>query len=134
MTRASCLCGGVTINAKLQPNTASHCHCQMCRKHHGAAFGSYVSVARAELQFEQGEDLLVTYRSSDTASRVFCRRCGSTLLFVTHQRPERVDLALGVLDEEPDSLPVEHIFYADRPNWSGPYDDGLPKYDGDSDL
>ena len=134
MTRASCLCGGVQINAKLQPNTASHCHCSMCRKQHGAAFGSYINVAVDDLHYEQGEELLVSYRSSDIASRVFCGRCGSTLLFVDHERPEILGLALGVLDEEPGSAPVQHIFYSDRPAWSGPYDDGLPKYDGDTGL
>lgn len=132
MTRGSCLCGGVRLTAQLQADSASHCHCSMCRKQHGAAFASYANVALADLVFEQGEDLLVSYRSSDTASRVFCGRCGSSLLFVEHSHPDVVGLALGVLDEEPDTRPSEHIFYADRPAWSGPYDDGLPKYDGDS--
>ncbi|WP_108125251.1 GFA family protein [Saccharospirillum mangrovi] len=133
-SRASCLCGGVKIRAVLQPNTASHCHCSMCRKQHGAAFGSYINVKVDDLVYEQGEDLVQMYRSSDIASRAFCRVCGSTLLFIDHERPGIVGLALGILDDEPDTRPVEHIFYADRPSWSGPYDDGLPKYDGDTGL
>lgn len=132
MNRASCLCGGVRIRARLQPHTASHCHCSMCRKQHGAAFGSYANVAREELLFDQGEELLVTYRSSDIAERVFCGRCGSTLLYVSLDHAELPALALGVLDDAPETLPEAHIFYADRPAWSGPYDDGLPKYDGEN--
>ena len=39
--QGSCLCGGVRYETTAPLQGASHCHCSMCRKAHGAAFGSY---------------------------------------------------------------------------------------------
>jgi hypothetical protein len=40
-TEGACLCGKVRY-AMAGPFTAmSHCHCSMCRKHHGSAFATF---------------------------------------------------------------------------------------------
>lgn len=129
MNHASCLCGGVRLSFEYKPKSVSHCHCSMCRKFHGAAFGTYGSVARSGLVVEKGEELMSEYQSSDIASRTFCKVCGSSLFFQFKATPDVIDVALGLLDDDAETLPRSHIFYADRPNWSGPYDDGLPKFD-----
>ena len=46
MNRGSCLCGSVRYEVRGLLEPASHCHCSMCRKAHGAAFGSYARVQR----------------------------------------------------------------------------------------
>jgi len=40
MIRASCLCGDVAWGSEGPLDLITHCHCSMCRKAHGAAFGS----------------------------------------------------------------------------------------------
>ncbi|MGH8286041.1 MAG: GFA family protein, partial [Steroidobacteraceae bacterium] len=46
MIRGSCLCGGVRFEIDGPVGRASHCHCSMCRKAHGAAFGTDGRVER----------------------------------------------------------------------------------------
>lgn len=129
MKHASCLCGGIKIKFTELRQSVNHCHCSMCRKFHGAAFATYGTVERSDLVIEAGENLLTEYESSETATRTFCRTCGSSLFFQHQATPDAVDIALGVMDDEPDIKPGSHIFYQDRPEWSGPYEDGLPKFD-----
>ena len=40
--RGGCLCGKVRYQIKGRLFDASHCHCSMCRRQHGAAFATYV--------------------------------------------------------------------------------------------
>lgn len=39
----SCLCGAVRYQVDGPPKRVAHCHCTLCQKHHGAAFGSYAA-------------------------------------------------------------------------------------------
>jgi hypothetical protein len=79
MIRGSCLCGDVRFEIVWRPQSGSHCHCSMCRKAHGAAFGTYAAAKAAEFRFVSGEDRITRYRSSAEVVRAFCARCGSTL-------------------------------------------------------
>jgi hypothetical protein len=54
-----------------------HCHCSMCRKHHGTSFATFVMAPLAGFRFIAGEDAIATYRSSEHGVRSFCRHCGS---------------------------------------------------------
>ena len=38
--KASCLCGSVTWEITTEPFQAFNCHCKLCRKAHGSAFGT----------------------------------------------------------------------------------------------
>ena len=117
MIRASCLCGDVRfeINGKL--TGASHCHCSMCRKAHGAAFGTYGAVNAADFRIVSGADRITPYRSSADVVRTFCARCGSTLQWLRESKPEIVDVAFGILDEDPGVRPERHIYVGSRAPW-----------------
>ena len=39
----SCLCGAVRFTQRGPFTHMTHCHCSICRKHHGAAFATYVA-------------------------------------------------------------------------------------------
>jgi len=45
--RGTCLCGDVAFEADAPFEFMGHCHCSMCRKHHGAAFSSALACTRA---------------------------------------------------------------------------------------
>src|SRR5207249_9012133 len=51
----SCCCGRVRFRVTGPFGTFSHCHCTDCRKSHGAAFASYIGIARARFTFLEGE-------------------------------------------------------------------------------
>jgi hypothetical protein len=127
MIRGSCLCGGVRFEILGKPGRSSHCHCSMCRKAHGAAFGTYAAVRNEDFKLLSGAALIARYPSSPGVVRTFCSRCGSTLQFISDKRPDIVDVALGVLDDDPGIRVPHHIFVASKAPWTE-IADGLPQY------
>ena len=76
--QGSCLCGAVTyrVSGPLRPVVA--CHCVQCRK----TSGNFVTATQAlASDTEIFGDVLVWFRSSETAERGFCGRCGSNLFW-----------------------------------------------------
>ena len=96
----SCLCGGVTYEIRGGVGNLSHCHCQMCRKAHGAAFGTYAPVGWDAFEITAGEALITSYGSSADVRRTFCQVCGSNLQFIRENR-RGFGLAVATLDEDP---------------------------------
>jgi len=127
MIRGSCLCKRVRFEIRGTPGRSSHCHCSMCRKAHGAAFGSYAAVRVEDLKMVSGEELIMRYRSSPGVERTFCARCGSTLQFISEKMPGIIDVALGTLDDDPGIRVPHHIFVASKAPWFE-ITDGLPQY------
>ena len=127
MVRGSCLCGSVRYEVLGKLPRIVHCHCRMCRKAHGAAFGSYSEVRAEDFRIVSGEDDIEAYESSAGVRRTFCRKCGSTLQFLTAKRPAMVDLAVGTLDDDPGVKPAHHIFVGSKAPWFD-ITDGLPQY------
>lgn len=58
----SCLCGAVSFRLLSEPKAATHCHCRMCQKQHGAAFATYASVPKSDLEYLSGQALLTAYK------------------------------------------------------------------------
>lgn len=116
MIRGSCLCQGVRFEIRGDMSRASHCHCAMCRKAHGAAFGTYARARREDFHWIAGEELVGRYRSSPQVTRTFCVRCGATLQWV-HDRAPYLGIALGVLDDDPGVRPELHIYAASKAPW-----------------
>ena len=93
-----------------------HCHCSMCRKIHGAAFGTYAAVAWKEFRFTCGETVVASYRSTSAVTRTFCSKCGSTLQFIRDGRGS-FSLAVGTLDSDPGRRATRQIWTKDKAPW-----------------
>lgn len=112
----SCLCGSVSFSVTGFSKQAANCHCSMCRKFHGAAFGTLVSVSG--LVWIAGEDYLSEYTADNGSTRTFCQRCGSSLGF----RPKgvavkEIELAIAAFDSDiPVKLDAE-IYTSNKANW-----------------
>jgi hypothetical protein len=78
----SCLCGSVRYDIDGPFEVMSHCHCSMCRRHHGGAFATFVSVPPSGFRWVAGEDEISTYQSSNYGKRTFCAKCGSVMPIV----------------------------------------------------
>jgi hypothetical protein len=127
MIRGSCLCGDVRFEIDGPLTGASNCHCSMCRKAHGAAFGTYALAKAAGFRVISGADRIARYRSSPGVVRTFCARCGSTLQWLRDSKPDIVDIALGVIDGDPGVRPSSHIFVASKAPWHD-ITDSLPQH------
>jgi hypothetical protein len=127
MIRGSCLCGDVRLEISGAVSGGSHCHCSMCRKAHGAAFGTYALANAADFRIVSGADRITRHASSPGVSRTFCSRCGSTLQWLIETKPDIVEIALGVLDDDPGVRPARHIFVGSKAPWHEITDD-LPQH------
>ena len=126
MLHGSCLCGDVAWEAASPPQFMSHCHCSMCRKMHGTAFGTYVGTAAEGFRWTRGDGGITRFVSSPGGGRRFCSRCGSPL--PVGPAEGNMFLPAGGLDDDPGVRPMVHIFVASKAPW---YDlaDSLPRFD-----
>lgn len=126
MVKGSCLCGGVRFELDGELGPMAHCHCSICRKHHGAAFGTFLGVDSANFRWVAGEDLVASYESSPGSHRGFCRNCGSCLPIV-NPTAAKLFVPAGALDDDPGQRPGAHIFVGSRASWDEIQDD-LPQF------
>jgi hypothetical protein len=127
MTDGRCLCGTVRYQADGPWQTLLHCHCSMCRKHHGGSFATFASTALSGFSYLSGQDAVASYASSPSGQRSFCTVCGA----VAPVRLDAMGLALcpaGNLDGDLGIKPQGHMFAASRAPWTT-LDDGLPRWD-----
>lgn len=115
--RGSCLCGGVRYEVSAPVEMVSHCHCSMCRKAHGAAFGTYAGVRSEAHVVTAGAELMREYRSSGHVTRVFCSVCGSPLLWRSEGMDGWVAFPLATLDTPLVPARQKHIHVESRALW-----------------
>jgi hypothetical protein len=124
----SCLCGAVAYEVDAPAGPIVHCHCQTCRKAHGAAFSSISAVPRDKFRWTRGSELLSSFESSPGKLRHFCSRCGSHIVGERVGQPT-VMLKLGCLDSPLADRAKAHIWRSDGASWYDPKDQTpeLPK-------
>jgi hypothetical protein len=126
--RGACLCGAVTFAVAPPYRWFAHCHCSMCRKHHGSLFGTSLGIPRAAFRWLAGEDAIVPTRATAAFERPFCGHCGSTVPALSHD--ERYWHApAGLLAGDVGARPRTHIFTASRSPLVE-LDDALTRHEG----
>ncbi len=76
-----CLCGKVTWAFSGEPFALYNCHCRMCQKIHGAAFGTYSFIHDNQFRWTSSTDTVTHYVSSNRLTRSSCSVCGSVVPF-----------------------------------------------------
>jgi hypothetical protein len=127
VAKGSCLCGSVQYELDGPFEVMSHCHCSMCRKHHGAAFATFVTVPLSSFRWVAGEDVLSTYQSSAYGKRTFCSKCGSVMPVVEADTGIAFCPA-GNLDGELGIQPQSHRFVGSKASWHT-ITDTLPQHE-----
>ena len=116
MVHGSCLCGQVRFELTGPAQFINHCHCSMCRKVHGAAYGSFLHADGKYFHWVSGESSIHNYQSSPKNFRAFCRVCGSKVP-VLEDEGTHVIIPAGALDDDPGVRPVVHIHTASKASW-----------------
>lgn len=124
-----CLCGAVRFRIEGEPKWVGTCHCSRCRRAHGAGAVAWVGVETPRFAITQGVDVLSRFASSEQATRSFCSRCGSPMLFESTRWPGEMHVALGLVDPGHGLKPAVNAFFDDRAPWVH-VDDGLPRRGG----
>ena len=123
MTHAGgCLCGGVRYQIRGALRGILACHCSQCRRTSGH-YAAMTSAPSANIELTSSATL-VWYRSSDTAERGFCNRCGGNLFWKQRGR-DAISITAGTLDTPTGLAIEEHIFVADKSDYYT-IADGLP--------
>lgn len=127
--KGGCLCGQVRFETDRQPQMIRHCHCEMCRKFSGSAFGTGLMFRADEVHWT---GKMQNYESSPGILRVFCSTCGSSLAFRATATPQKDCVLLGAVDD-PSLIQVDgnldHMFGTRELHWIR-IDDGLPREEG----
>lgn len=122
--KGSCLCGAVTFAVEGFSEQAANCHCTMCRKFHGAAYGTLVGVSG--LKWISGKVYLKEFIARNGTVRTFCSECGSSLGFrVKGAFLKDIELAISTFDSDIPVVIDAHIFTDDKANWCNLQDDLL---------
>jgi hypothetical protein len=125
MNTGRCLCGEVRYEVAGPVDHMVHCHCTMCRKHHGSPFVTWAVAPAQGFRYTAGQDRVARYESSPGAHRAFCRTCGSVLPEITPGGGHVVAPA-GNLDGDLPA-PQFHMFVRSKAPWHEIADD-LPQH------
>lgn len=118
--QGGCLCGAVRYEVRGPMRGVVNCHCDMCRRLHGA-FGAFTKVENSALSLVS-ESGLVWFASSGQARRGFCRTCGANL-FWQPSRAQTTSIAAGTLDPPSGLVTIGHIFTAEKGDFYSIADD-----------
>jgi hypothetical protein len=123
-----CLCGAVryAIEGEIGPPVA--CHCQYCRRAHGAPFSVVGLVRSADFRFTSGEEAVKVYETPGGGARSFCSLCGTRIANHPRKFPASLSVVLGTLADELERPPVLHINVESKARWFE-IPDGAPRFD-----
>jgi hypothetical protein len=127
MTEGRCLCGALRYQIDGPFVDMLHCHCSMCRKHHGTPFATWAAAPIAGFRWLSDTSSLATYRSSERGHREFCRICGSVAPMV-EESFGMVIAPAGNLEGDPGIRPTRHMFVGSKAGWYEITDD-LPQHE-----
>lgn len=108
-----CLCGKVTITAKMASNDVGACHCKMCRRWGGGPFLEIDCGANVDID---GEDNVSVFDSSDWAERGFCRKCGTHLFYRLKGTGQHM-IPVGLFEDDPRLEFKGQVFIDERPGY-----------------
>jgi hypothetical protein len=116
-----------TLEGELPP--LINCHCQFCRRAHGAAFVTLAPLPAAALRVTAGADAVREFRTPGVGTRSFCERCGTRLWNRAESMPAFLTLAVASLEEsdQPAREAALHINVESKARW---YEirDGVPQH------
>lgn len=124
--RGSCLCGGVGFEAALPSRWVAHCHCTRCRRAHGSAFVTWVSVEEGASRIDDPRGLVRWYEAPEGGQRGFCSNCGSPMFFKGDAWPGELHIARALFTDPIDREPQVHAYHDTHVNWVTLGDD-LPR-------
>ncbi|MBO0663796.1 GFA family protein [Jiella sp. MQZ9-1] len=111
--QAKCLCGGVRIDADVEPQAIGVCHCDICRRWASAPF---MALKASDTVVLSGTDSLGIYESSAWGERGFCNRCGTSLFWRSKDAGHYAISAMA-FDDLGDAAMSDQIFIDSKPAW-----------------
>lgn len=127
MIKGRCHCSKVKYEITPPTDFCSHCHCESCRRIHGAAFVTWTSVPDSQLNISVGKEFLKTYESSPEVVWLSCSFCSSSLFQKTPSKPGITYITAASLIDKLDREADSHVSYEEHVSWVKINDD-LPQH------
>jgi ubiquinone/menaquinone biosynthesis C-methylase UbiE len=113
----SCACGSVRWTSTTAPEAVFNCCCEPCRKTSGGAYLPLLGFPRWSVSFSPRLSELASVGLTSNARRTFCAKCGSTLTFQHYRSLDRIEVALGSVDEQSLDRPLKEILSGAETSW-----------------
>lgn len=115
-----CLCGAIRYRTIGEPKRVGVCHCTLCKRRTGSAFG--VGAYFDEVSFQVTTGALKTYEyRSDESNRwikmEFCPQCGTSVTWTGEVVPGIRGIAVGTFDDPNWVKPQSHGFTRSALHW-----------------
>lgn len=114
--KGGCLCGSIRYTVTGRASFPHFCSCHMCQRWSGAPVVAWVDFPLSSLTWDGPGGAPTLYRSSETAQRGFCSRCGGTL-FALDDGSDKICITISTLDDPNSLLPRSHSFPESAPTW-----------------
>ena len=125
-----CQCGAVRYRLDGKLYTLAVCHCTMCQRQSGSAFGMSLAISRNAFQLLSGT--LKSFNATCDSGRIkecaFCPECGVRI----YNRTEgRMSIKAGTLDDTSWLEPDAHFWTRSKQAWT-PIPAGVPNFVDDN--
>ena len=97
-----CLCGSVRFRVVGEPSWVGVCHCKLCQRRTGSAFGISVIYEDAQVEAIDGALREFKYNSDESGGWLktqCCEKCGSTVTWTAELVPGERSFAGGAFDD-----------------------------------
>lgn len=114
-----CECGAVRYRITCEATVVYACHCTVCQKQSGSAFGMAMRVPVKHFHLTKGElkTFVRTAESGQTFTNSFCQDCGTRIHHSPDKSPAQVSLKPGTLDDTAALQPTHHVFVRSAQKW-----------------
>ncbi len=115
-----CLCGKVRYRVVGTPRGTGVCHCTICKRRTGSAFGVNAYFDEASVQVTSGALKTYEYRSDESNRWIrneFCPNCGITVTYTVEFAPGARGIPLGTFDDPNWLKPSNHVYTRSALDW-----------------
>lgn len=125
----ACHCGFITIEAEVDPEKVTVCHCTDCQSGTGSAFRVSIPAPGNTVKISGQPTLYVkTAESGNQRAQAFCPKCGSPIYSTTpgDGPKDYYMLRVGILRQRDQLVPRQQIWFRSAQPWVTALA-GLPK-------
>lgn len=117
MVQGGCYCGEIRYEIDLDnvEHRVADCHCTICRRTSGAPYVTWLLLPKENFRYVEGTPAIL--QSSAHGTRYFCKHCGTPLVCLVGEHPERIDVTTGSLDRPEQFEPTMQAFTDTKLPW-----------------
>ena len=114
-----CECDGTRYAINSEPIVIYACHCTICQKQSGSAFGLAMRIHAKDFQIISGQLKSFTRQadSGQVFTNSFCPSCGTRIHHCASKASDHLSLKPGTLDHTGWLRPTHHVFSRSAQPW-----------------